>query len=99
MRTTLSLDDDVFPLVRTYARNRSLGLGKAVSELVRRGLSLPRATRTVDGLEVFDLPEDSPKISTKMVRALDNDSADQDGADNDGADNDGADNALDPGRR
>ena len=74
MRTTLSLDDDVAPLVRTYARSRSLGLGKAVSELVRRGLSLPRATRTVHGLEVFDLPEASPKVSTELVRALDNDS-------------------------
>lgn len=29
MRTTLSLDDDVFQAVRSYADSRSVGLGKA----------------------------------------------------------------------
>ena len=74
MRTTLSIDDDVMPLVQQYAKSRSVALGKAVSELVRRGLSLPRPTRTVNGLEVFDLPADSPRVTTELVRALENDS-------------------------
>jgi hypothetical protein len=39
MRTTLSLDDEVLGLVKRYAESRSRGLGKAVSELVRRGLA------------------------------------------------------------
>ncbi len=73
MRTTLSIDDDVLPLVQQYARSRSVALGKAVSELVRRGLSLPRPTRTVNGLQVFDLPPDSPKVTTEFVRSLEND--------------------------
>ena len=70
MRTTLSLDDDVFQDVRSYADSRSLPLGKAVSELVRRGLSAARPTRTVNGLQVFDLPRDSPRVSTKKIREL-----------------------------
>jgi hypothetical protein len=70
MRTTLSLDDDVFRLVKRYADSRSLGLGKAVSELVRRGFSLPRPTRSVNGLQVFDLPAESPRVSAKRVREL-----------------------------
>ena len=74
MRTTISIDDDVMPLVQQYAKSRSVALGKAVSELVRRGLSLPRPTRTVNGLEVFDLPADSPRVTTELVRALENDS-------------------------
>ena len=41
MRTTLSLDDDVFQVLKTYAEKRSLAMGKALSELVRRGLSAP----------------------------------------------------------
>ena len=41
MRTTLNLDDEVFQLARGYARSRSLALGKAVSELVRKGLRAP----------------------------------------------------------
>jgi hypothetical protein len=73
MRTTLSLDDDTFRLVKRYAASRSLALGKAVSELVRRALTTPRQTRSVNGMRVFDLPPESPKVSSKKVRALEAD--------------------------
>ena len=71
MRTTLSLDDEVFRLVRQYAASRSIGLGKAVSELVRRAIAMPRPTRSVNGVQVFDLPPESPRISTKRVLEVD----------------------------
>ena len=71
MRTTLSIDDDAFRMVKRYAANRSLRLGKAVSELVRRAVSTPRAMRLVNGLWVFDLPPDSPRVTSKRVRELD----------------------------
>ena len=70
MRTTLNLDDDVALRVKEYAESRSLALGKAVSELVRRGISTPRPTRMVNGLSVFDLPPNSPPITTQRVREL-----------------------------
>ena len=70
MRTTLSLDDDVFQVVKTYAENRSLAMGKAVSELVRRGLSAPVKTRVVNGLVVFDVPEDSEQVTSELVKRL-----------------------------
>jgi hypothetical protein len=70
MRTTLSLDDDVFQVVKTYAENRSLAIGKAVSELVRRGLSAPVKTRVVNGLVVFDVPEDSETVTSDRVKQL-----------------------------
>jgi hypothetical protein len=70
MRTTLSIDDDTFRLVKRYAANRSLALGKAVSELVRRALTAPRPTRSVNGLQVFDLPPESTRVTTKRVREL-----------------------------
>ena len=70
MRTTLSLDDDALRLIKCYAESRSLSLGKAVSELVRRGLAAQRPTRTVNGLQVFDLPEDSPPVSRKKIRQI-----------------------------
>lgn len=73
MRTTLSLDDDTFRLVKRYAASRSLALGKAVSELIRRALTTPRPTRSLNGLRVFDLAPESPKVSSKKVRALDAD--------------------------
>jgi hypothetical protein len=73
MRTTLSLDDDVFQVVKTYAEHRSLAIGKAVSELVRRGLSAPVKTRVVNGLVVFDVPEDSEAVTSELVKQLEAD--------------------------
>jgi hypothetical protein len=70
MRTTLSLEDDVFQLVKSYAENRSLAMGKAVSELVRRGLNAPVKTRVVNGLVVFDVPEDSEPVTSRLVKRL-----------------------------
>ncbi|HEV2383540.1 MAG TPA: antitoxin [Terriglobia bacterium] len=70
MRTTLNIEDGVLEKVKAYASDRSLGLGKAVSQLVRRGLAAQSATRTLNGLQVFDLPEDSPIVSVEDVRRL-----------------------------
>jgi hypothetical protein len=70
MRTTINLDDDIAVMVKQYAESRAVGLGKAVSELVRRGISATRPTRTMNGLLVFDLPTDSPRVTTRTVREL-----------------------------
>jgi hypothetical protein len=70
MRTTLNLEDDVFDLLRQYAESRALALGKAASELVRRGLEAPTPTRIVNGFVVFDVPADSSPITSKRVKQL-----------------------------
>jgi hypothetical protein len=70
MRTTISIDDDVFVEVKTYARTRDVAIGKAVSELVRRGLRAPLQTRIVDGFHVVDLPPDSPVVTDDDVQRL-----------------------------
>jgi len=70
MRTTLSLDDDVLQEVKAYAKSRDVALGKAVSDLVRRGLRAPLKTRIVNGFHVVDLPPDSPPVSSEDVKRL-----------------------------
>ncbi len=70
MRTTLSLDDDVFREVKAYAESRDVAIGKAVSELVRRGLRAPLQTRLVNGFHVVELPPDSPPVTTDDVAKL-----------------------------
>jgi hypothetical protein len=70
MRTTLTLDDDIVLKVKTYAENRSLALGKAVSELVRRGFNAPVKTRVVNGLVVFDLPNEEDQVTSELVKRL-----------------------------
>lgn len=70
MRTTLSLDDDVFREAKVYAQSRDIALGKAVSELVRRGLQAPLQTRVVNGFHIVELPPGSPPVSSEDVRNL-----------------------------
>jgi predicted DNA-binding ribbon-helix-helix protein len=43
VRTTLTLDDDIFRLVKSYAKARRLSLGEAVAELVCYGYQLSGA--------------------------------------------------------
>jgi hypothetical protein len=70
VRTTLTLDDEVFELAVRQAKARGLSLGKTISELARRGLQAPTPSRKERGLVVFDLPADSPKVSTEEVRHM-----------------------------
>jgi len=70
MRTTISLDDDLIPYVKTYAQSRDISVGKAVSDLVRRGLHAPLQTHVVNGFHVVDLPAGSPHVTTEHVRKL-----------------------------
>lgn len=70
MRTTITLEDDAFAKAQTFARARSMKLSQAVSELIRLGTAerLPIAQR--DGVWVFELPADTPRVTAERVREL-----------------------------
>jgi hypothetical protein len=70
MRTTLTLDDDIAELAARQAKARGLSLGKTISDLVRRGLSASTPSTDKDGLLIFQLPKDSPKVTTDDVRRI-----------------------------
>jgi hypothetical protein len=70
MRTTLSLEDDAIKAIRTHARTSQLSMGRAASELIRRGACYQLGTRKLNGLPVFEAPDDFPAISTERVREL-----------------------------
>lgn len=70
MRTTLTLDDDALASAQEFAQSRRISLGKAVSVLVRRGMAHRQQTRDVNGLRLFELPEDSPTITSSRVKEL-----------------------------
>ncbi len=70
MRTTLNLDTDVLRLLKNYASDRSVSLGDAVSELVRRGLETPVQMRMVNGFYVVDIPAGTPMVSSARVKEL-----------------------------
>ncbi len=70
MRTTLTLDDDAFATAQAYARARSLKLGQAVSDLIRRGSAQALPIKRSGGVWVFDLPDDTPAVTSRQVRRL-----------------------------
>lgn len=70
MRTTLALEDDAIEAVNAYARSHRISLGKAASELIRRGANYQLGTRKVDGLPVLDATGEFPPITSEQVRDL-----------------------------
>jgi hypothetical protein len=70
MRTTLNIDDDVLEVLQEYAKNRSVALGKAASDLVRRGLNAPVELRLKNGFYSVVLPPGSPKVTSEHVKRL-----------------------------
>jgi hypothetical protein len=70
MRTTLTLDDDILELAARQAKLRGASLSKTVSDLLRRGLSAPTPCQDKGGIVVFQLPADSPPVTTEEVRRI-----------------------------
>ena len=70
MRTTLTLEDDAFATAQAYARARSLRLGQAVSDLIRRGSTQALPIKCSGGVWVFELPPDAPAVTSRQVRQL-----------------------------
>lgn len=71
MRTTISIDDDVYSEVKQYAETRKISLGKAVSGFVRRGMNAPFLMKRLDnGFWVADLPPGTPEITLEQVKKL-----------------------------
>jgi len=73
VRTTVNIDEDVLGVVSRYAESRALSMGAAITELLRRGLESQRATRKRNGVHVFLLSQDSPRMTSKKVRDLETD--------------------------
>ena len=70
MRTTISLEDDAMEVLRAHAEMRGISLGAAASDLIRNGSRYQLGTRRVNGLPVFDVPDDFPSVTDELVRSL-----------------------------
>lgn len=76
MRTTLSLDDDLFDLTKRLAEQRKLSLSESVNFLIRRGLQSSVKFKERNGFAVFDVPEGTPRFGPKDVeRAMNEEDA------------------------
>lgn len=70
MRTTVSLDDDVFEAAQTLAASSGNNLGKVLSELARRGLRSAAKASRKSGLPVFQVAADAPVIPSNRAQKL-----------------------------
>jgi hypothetical protein len=69
MRTTVTLDDDVYQAVSTLSRTSGSSLGKILSAVARRGLqSQPAKRRKKYGFPTFDVPADAPMIPGDRIQ-------------------------------
>jgi hypothetical protein len=68
MRTTLTLDDDVLAEATKRAEALGISVGRAVSDLVRRGLQTAPPVQEINGLAVFNPPEGAPRITSRKVK-------------------------------
>jgi hypothetical protein len=70
MRTTINLEDVALEAAKAYAEARAIKLGQAISELIVRGSVGSIPIRELNGLWVFDLPKNTPKITAAKVKQL-----------------------------
>lgn len=80
MRTSATLDDDVYGLATLYANAKGIALGAAIGELVRRGQNAPppeslpsELERAPNGLLIFAARESRRPITLEMIKAYSED--------------------------
>jgi hypothetical protein len=78
VRTTVTLDDDVYEAAQAYAQATGKRLGQVLSEMARQALQ-PQgrsklSAKTASRFAAFKIPPDAPLIpASRVQRALDED--------------------------
>ena len=70
MRTTLTLDEDIFQAAQALAASSGKKLGQVVSHLARRGLRADPSDASKNGLPVFRVSRNAKIIPTQRARDL-----------------------------
>ena len=75
MGTTITIEDDAYAVAKSYAQARALKVGRAVSELILRGSAEKLPIRQEQGIWVFDLPCNAPRVIARQVQKMLDESA------------------------
>ncbi len=70
MRTTLTLDEDVFHAARALARTTDMTLGEVLSEVARQGFAAASATGERQGLSAARRPANAKVGAAKRARRV-----------------------------
>lgn len=68
MRTTVNLEPDVLSAAKRIAEARAVTLGKALSDLARRGLEVARPVGRKSGFPVFTVPVGAKPLTLEAVK-------------------------------
>ena len=70
MRTTITIDNDVFEAARALTASSGKKLGEVISQLARRGLKAQPVAAKKNRLPVFSVSPDAPVIPGDRARQL-----------------------------
>lgn len=70
MRTTVTLDDDVFEAARAQAQASGKKLGQVLSQLARRGLRAAASGTSTSGLPIFKVQPNAEIIPSNRAKEL-----------------------------
>jgi len=70
MKTTVTLDDDVYEAAKAYSQATGKRLGRVLSEMARQALqpSAPRTGREASRFPAFEVPADARLILASRVQ-------------------------------
>jgi hypothetical protein len=69
MRTTLDVDTDVLEAAKSLAEARKTSVGKALSQLARRGVTVLSPLSSRNGFCVFQVPDGTPAFGPDEIHA------------------------------
>lgn len=70
MRTTVTIDNDVFEAARSLAASSGKKLGEVLSLLARRGLTAEPNIAKKNRIPVFEVPPGAPVIPSDRAREI-----------------------------
>ena len=70
MRTTLAIDDDVLAAARAIAQQKNQTVGQVVSELARKSLRPPVASKERNGVPLLPVRRPGAVVTLEIVNAL-----------------------------
>ena len=73
MRTTVTIDDEVYEAAMALSKASGQSLGSVLSQLTRRGLRVHGEFATRSGLPVFQVPTDAPLIPSGRAKQIEAD--------------------------
>ena len=70
MRTTLNIDEDVLLAAKAIAKQKSLSMGKVLSDLARQTLTRQSEADTRNGVPLFPQQADAAVVTMELVNRL-----------------------------